>query len=78
MMPIASLSDALPFSSPDPQMVNLNATNISVPVAFVGTRSMTNPGAPITAAEWIYIGANMGADQRYKSARRSLRLLGRG
>ena len=60
MMPIASLSDALPFSSPDPQMVNLNATNISVPVAFVGTRSMTNPGAPITAAEWIYIGANMG------------------
>ncbi len=60
MMPIASLSDALPFSSPDPQMVNLNATNISVPVAFVGTRSTTNPGAPITAAEWIYIGANMG------------------
>jgi hypothetical protein len=60
LLPVAGLSDAFPFSPADPQMVNLNATNTSTPIAFVGTRSMTNAGAPIAAAQWVYVGASPG------------------
>lgn len=35
--------------------INVNATNASRPEPFVGSRSSTNPGAPITAAQWIYM-----------------------
>jgi hypothetical protein len=58
-VPVANLTN-LPFAPTDPLMVNLNATNASQPEAFIGTRSMTNPGAPITAAQWIYIGRSPG------------------
>jgi len=58
-VPVANLTN-LPFAPTDPLMVNLNATNASQPEAFIGTRSMTNPGAPIAAAQWIYIGRSPG------------------
>jgi len=58
-VPVANLTN-LPFAANDPLMVNLNATNASQPEAFIGTRSMTNPGAPIAAAQWIYIGRSPG------------------
>jgi hypothetical protein len=35
--------------------VNINLTNSSRPDPFVGSRSATNPGAPVTAAQWIYM-----------------------
>lgn len=53
---VDALSSVLPYAASDPLMVNLNATNASRTNAFVGERSMTNPGAPIAAAQWIYIG----------------------
>ena len=61
----AALATALPFVSTNRDMVNLNATNAGRPEAFIGTRSMTNAvtpsgGAPITAAQWVYIGRNPG------------------
>jgi hypothetical protein len=59
-VPVANLTNHLPFAPTDPLMVNLNATNASQPEAFIGTRSMTNPGAPIAAAQWIYIGRSPG------------------
>ncbi len=50
---LASLSNSMSF---DPaHMVNLNATNSASPQPSVGLRSMTNPGAPVTAAKWIYL-----------------------
>ena len=50
---LASLSSAMPFDAAS--MVNINATNSVFPQPSVGLRSMTNPGAPITAAKWTYI-----------------------
>jgi len=57
---LAALSNALPYTSSSRDMVNLNATNASRSNAFIGLRSMTNPGAPVAAADWIYIGRNPG------------------
>ena len=57
---LTSLSNTMPFSNANREMVNLNATNTSRSNAFIGERSMTNPGAPVAAADWIYIGRNPG------------------
>lgn len=57
---VAGLSNNVPFAANDPAVVNLNATNSTQTEAFVGERSMTNAGAPVTAAQWVYIGANPG------------------
>jgi hypothetical protein len=43
----------VPF--PAATAVNINATNAARPEPFVGSRSATNPGAPVTAAQWIYM-----------------------
>lgn len=52
-VPLSGISNAMPF---DPaNMVNLNATNSSRTEPLVGTRSMTNPGAPVAAGQWLYI-----------------------
>jgi hypothetical protein len=62
-IPVGSFSattNGLTFATNNPLMVDLNATNASRPEAFIGTRSMTNPGAPVTAAQWVYIGRNPG------------------
>jgi PilX N-terminal len=40
--------------------VNINLTNSSRPDPFVGSRSATNPGAPVTAAQWIYMTNSQG------------------
>lgn len=50
---LANLSNAMPYTSAD--MVNVNATNSAWTTPAVGLRSMTNPGAPVTAAKWIYL-----------------------
>jgi hypothetical protein len=34
---------------------NLNATNAVWTEPFIGSRTTTNPGAPVTAAQWVYI-----------------------
>jgi hypothetical protein len=52
-VPLAQVVSLLPFD--EGSMVNLNATNNSYSTAFVGSRSSTNPGAPVTAAQWIYL-----------------------
>lgn len=49
---------SMPLSSAD--MVDLNATNANRPVPFIGRRSGVVPAQPVTAARWIYIGANPG------------------
>lgn len=59
MVPLASLTNILPFSGNTAAVVNLNATNASSE-AFIGVRSSTNAGAPVTAAQWIYIGRQPG------------------
>jgi hypothetical protein len=59
-MPLNLISSTLPFATDNTNMVNLNATNSSRPHPFVGLRSATNPGAPVTAAQWIYLGAQPG------------------
>ncbi|MBE2180361.1 MAG: hypothetical protein IAE97_07805 [Chthoniobacterales bacterium] len=61
----SSVTNALPYASSNLSLVNLNATNAGRPEAFVGTRSMTNAvtpdgGAPVTAAQWVYIGKYAG------------------
>ncbi len=53
-------TNGLTFATTNPLMVNLNATNASRPEAFIGERSMTNAGAPVAAAQWVYIGASPG------------------
>lgn len=35
--------------------VDINRTNALLPDPFVGRRSSTNPGVPVTAAQWIYM-----------------------
>ena len=40
--------------------VNINLTNSSRSEPFVGSRSATNPGAPVTAAQWIYMTNSQG------------------
>lgn len=56
---LTAISNRLPFASTDSEMVNLNATNSSRPTPMVGLRTTTNnPGAPVTAAQWIYLTRN--------------------
>jgi hypothetical protein len=57
-LPLASVASSVPFSADT--AVNINATNAARPEPFVGSRSSTNPGAPITAAQWIYMTRNGG------------------
>jgi hypothetical protein len=59
-VPLGVVSSNLPFATNNPNIVNLNATNASRPRPFVGLRSATNVGAPVTAAQWIYLGAQPG------------------
>lgn len=60
-VPLNLVSSNLPFATNNANMVNLNATNTSRPRPFVGLRSATNAGAPVTAAQWVYLGAQPGA-----------------
>lgn len=60
LVPLGGIGSAMPFAGPGPAQVNLNATNATQPVPLVGLRSMTNGGAPVTAANWIYVGRNPG------------------
>ena len=57
-LPLSSVASSVPF--PADTAVNINATNAVRPEPFVGSRSSTNPGAPITAAQWIYMTRNGG------------------
>ena len=57
-LPLSNVVSSVPF--PDNTAVNINATNAARPEPFVGSRSSTNPGAPITAAQWIYLTQNGG------------------
>ena len=57
-LPLSSVASSVPF--PAGTAVNINATNAARPEPFVGSRSSTNPGAPITAAQWIYMTRNGG------------------
>lgn len=59
-VPLGSVSSNLPHAVGSTNTVNLNATNASRPRPFIGLRSATNPGAPVTAAEWIYISRSGG------------------
>ena len=52
---LSAVSTNLRFATNDPAMVNINATNSSRPDPFVGLRTSTNGGAPVTAAQWIYV-----------------------
>jgi len=58
LFPIGDVAAALPATGAE--MVNLNATNAGRPRPLVGLRSATNAGAPVTAAQWIYLGAQPG------------------
>ena len=57
-LPLSNVVSSVPF--PDNTAVNINATNAARPEPFVGSRSSTNPGSPITAAQWIYLTQNGG------------------
>lgn len=58
---MSAIGSLLSYSANDKSMVNLNATNPSRPTPVVGVRSSTNPGAPVTAAQWIYLSKFGGA-----------------
>jgi hypothetical protein len=58
---MSSIGSLMSYSASDKTMVNLNATNASRPTPVVGVRSSTNPGAPVTAAQWIYLSKFGGA-----------------
>lgn len=60
LVAFGSVAGSMPYSVSDPTMVNLNSTNAARPRPFVGSRSMTNPGSPVTAAQWVYMGARPG------------------
>jgi hypothetical protein len=60
LVPLGAIGTNMPFDGPGPAQVNLNATNATQPVPLVGLRSMTNGGAPVTAANWIYVGRTPG------------------
>ena len=55
LVPLGSVAGSMTFAANNTNMVNLNATNAARPRPFVGRRSATNPGAPVTAAQWIYL-----------------------
>ena len=57
-LPLSNVVSSVPFVADT--AVNINATNAARPEPFVGSRSSTNPGAPITAAQWIYLTKNGG------------------
>ena len=57
-LPLSNVVSSVPF--PADTAVNINATNAARPEPFVGSRSSTNPGSPITAAQWIYLTQNGG------------------
>jgi hypothetical protein len=57
-VPLSGVGSSLPYV--DGISVNINATNSSRPDPFVGSRSATNPGAPVTAAQWIYMTNSIG------------------
>jgi hypothetical protein len=52
-VPVANIASSLSPAIAD--FVNLNLTNTSRPEPFIGLRSMTNPGAPVTGAQWVYL-----------------------
>lgn len=58
LLPLASVVSSVPFNSNN--SININATNLARPEPFVGSRSATNPGAPVTAAQWIYMTNSQG------------------
>ena len=60
LVPLGSAAASMPFSAGDTNMVNLNLTNAARPRPFVGSRSMTNTGSPVAAAQWVYMGARPG------------------
>jgi hypothetical protein len=55
MLPLSSIPSSVPFSPGSQIAVNLNQTNSAMIQPFVGARTATNAGAPITAAQWIYV-----------------------
>lgn len=63
LVPLSAIGTAMPFDSGNAhfgEMVNLNATNHTQNDPWMGFRSATNEGAPVTAAKWIYVGENGG------------------
>jgi len=53
LLALASAVSSVPLAAGT--SVNINLTNDSRPEPFVGNRSATNAGAPVTAAQWIYM-----------------------
>lgn len=58
LLPLSSVVSSVPLVAGT--SVNINATNASRTDPFVGSRSATNPGAPVTAAQWIYMTNSQG------------------
>jgi hypothetical protein len=55
-----AIVSAMEFDPSSDLMVDLNATTLSRTNGFVGTRSEENGGELVTAAQWIYLGAEPG------------------
>ena len=58
LLPLSGVVSSVPLVAGT--SVNINATNASRTDPFVGSRSATNPGAPVTAAQWIYMTNSQG------------------
>jgi hypothetical protein len=50
---LSSIGNSVPLVSG--VTTNLNATNAERPEPFVGRRTTTNAGAPVTAGQWVYL-----------------------
>lgn len=53
LLPLADVVSSVPFDAA--ASVNINLPTAARPEPFVGSRSTANPGAPVTAAQWIYM-----------------------
>ncbi len=64
LVPLSEIGTAMPFNAVSNsirgEMVNLNATNSFQPNPWIGARSSPTPGAPTTAAKWIYVSRDGG------------------
>jgi PilX N-terminal len=55
LLPLSDVVSSVPFTLGSSTTVNINATDAARSDPFVGSRSSTNPGAPVAAAQWIYM-----------------------
>lgn len=55
---LSNVAVAWPYSPTDAGQIDLNSTNSTHPQPLIGRRTSASLSAPVTAAQWIYLGSN--------------------